>query len=157
MRTYKGNIEKLEKFEVFVFGSNPQGFSGAGSAGYASFGVTGNRWREFEYDKKPHGWRGRWNIKGCGEGFQMGTEGWSYALPTVAKAGEKKSRTPEEIKTSIKSLYAFAVSKPEWKFFVAQGAEKGLNGYEPKEMAAMFKCMKIPENMYFQEEFAKLL
>jgi hypothetical protein len=156
MNTYKGQITELNPKEVFIFGSNLQGFSGAGSAGYASFGKPGNIWREEGYADKPHGWRGRWAVKGCGEGFQMGTEGWSYALPTVAKAGEKMSRTPDEIKTSIKTLYAFALSKPTWKFFVAQSAKKGLNGYEPKEMARMFKCMKIPDNMYFEEEFAKL-
>ncbi len=70
MKTYKGLITKLESNEVFVFGSNLRGFHGAGAAGYASFGVPGNSWRKFNYDKKPHNWEGKWNRKGCSEGLQ---------------------------------------------------------------------------------------
>ena len=142
---------------MFVFGSNYSGFHGAGSAGYASFGIAGNHWREFEYDKKPNGWRGRWNVKGIGEGFQQGTEGWSYAIPTVTRAGAKRSRTPEEIKESIIAFYKFAKRWKQLTFFVAQENKMGLNGYTPQEMAEMFMCWEIPENVIFEEGFSKLL
>ena len=157
VQTYKGWVTKLEHNQVFVFGSNLEGFHGAGSAGYASFGVPGNRWREFEYDKKPNGWRGKWNVKGIGEGFQGGTEGWSYALPTVKRAGAKRSRKPDEIQGSIKKLYEFANKWVELDFFVAQENKMGLNGYGPEEMAEMFMSHKIPPNVFFEESFAQLL
>lgn len=157
MKIYKGLITELKDNEVFVFGSNLEGFHGAGSAGYASFGVPGNRWREFDYGSKPEGWRGKWNIKGVGEGFQAGTEGWSYALPTVKRAGEKRSRKPEEIEASIKKFYTFARQWPELTFYVAQEKKMGLNGYSFGEMATMFLCETIPPNVAFQEDFGKLL
>lgn len=153
MKYYEDYIKELKKNEVFVFGSNLAGFHGAGSAGFASFGRSGNVWREEGYADKPHGWVGYWNVKGCGEGFQIGREGSSYAIPTVTRAGAKRSRKPEEISTSIKSLYAFALSNPNWSFLVAQDAKVGLNGYSPGEMARMFKCMEIPENMVFYKPF----
>jgi len=35
-RVYTGKITKLEPNQVFVFGSNLQGFHGAGAAGYVN-------------------------------------------------------------------------------------------------------------------------
>lgn len=157
MKFYPEYITKLEAKEVFVFGSNLSGFHGAGSAGFASFNEVGNVWRKYNYDKLPHGWRGKWNVKGVGEGFQIGTDGWSYAIPTVTHAGKKQSRTIEEISVSIKSLYAFAISKPSWKFFVAQDAKIGLNGHSPEVMAKAFSCMQIPENIFFYKPFYNII
>jgi hypothetical protein len=156
MRHYDGNVTELADNQVFVFGSNLDGFHGAGSAGFASFNVFGNRWREFEYSSKPNGWKGKWNVKGVGEGFQEGTIGKSYALPTVTKAGMKRSRTPTEIKTSIKKLYDFAEQNPTWEFLVAQDDKMGLNGYHPHEMCSMFNAHEIPDNMYFKFQFFQL-
>jgi hypothetical protein len=157
LKTYKGHITKLEHNQVFVFGSNLSGFHGAGSAGFASFGVAGNHWREFDYDKKPNGWRGKWNVKGVAEGFQKGTEGSSYAIPTVTKAGVKRSRSPEDIQESIRKFYVFALQWPTLEFYVAQENKMGLNGYTPEEMAKMWGWIKIPDNVYFEEGFAILI
>ncbi len=52
MLTYAGPIVSIAKHKIFVFGSNLQGFHGAGAAGYASFGVFGNRWRDFQYAQR---------------------------------------------------------------------------------------------------------
>lgn len=158
MNTYKGIITKLEQYDIFVFGSNLKGFHGAGSAGYASFGVFGNKWRDFDYASKPNGWRGRWNVKGIGEGLQQGTEGWSYALPTVVKAGLKRSRNVKEIINSISKLYQCALNNSNWRFLVAYSVKPSLNGYTPIEMAHMFLIAgKIPNNIYFNEDFSKLI
>ena len=81
----------------------------------------------------------------------------SYAIPTVYKAGAKRSLPLDTIKDSVKSLYAFALSTPKLKFYVAQDAKMGLNGYTPEEMANVYSCMEIPENVYFYEPFARLL
>lgn len=157
MKSYRGYITKLLDNQVFVFGSNFDGFHGAGSAGYASFNVSGNHWREFEYDKKPYGWQGKWNIKGISEGFQQGEIGKSYAIPTVVRAGMKCSRTPAQIILSIKKFYGFAQTNPQFDFLVAQENKIGLNGYTPEQMASMWKSMIIPDNVYFNEDFIKLL
>ena len=156
MRHYDGSITELADNQVFVFGSNLDGFHGAGSAGYASFNVFGNHWRDFSYSSKPNGWKGKWNVKGVGEGFQEGEIGKSYALPTVTNAGMKRSRTPSEIRESIMRLYNFAMDHPEWEFLVAQDNKTGLNGYRPEEMRDMFAAFEIPNNIYFKFEFFEL-
>ncbi len=156
IKTYQSPKLTLAEDEVFVFTSNNSGYHGAGSAGYASFGEAGNVWRKHEYDKKPSGWKGKWNVKGASVGPQVGTEGKSYAIPTVTQAGAKRSIPLETIKGSIQTFYAFAKSRPHLKFFVAQENKTGLNGYTPEEMASIYSG-EIPENVYFDEGFAKLL
>jgi len=159
MRTYSGIIRELGPRDIFVFGSNLQGFHGAGSVGFASFGVAGNRWREFGYAQRPSMWKGRWNIKGQGEGLQHGTHGWSYALPTVTKAGAKRSRSFNEIVISIVQLYTVARRNTAWTFFVAASGSGGsLNGYTTEEFAAMFvSAGPIPDNVSFEQSFALII
>lgn len=159
MKTYSGYITKLKDNQVFVFGSNLSGFHGAGSAGFASFGVTGNKWRDFDYGNLPNGWKGKWNVKGVGIGIQYGTEGKSYALPTVTKAGQGKSLTHEEIKSNISDLYNFAKKNPELEFLIAyrNDGSQLLNGYSCEEMADMFSSFIIPINIIFEDEFVKLM
>lgn len=157
MRSYSEYITELKDDEVFVFTSNLDGFSGAGSAGYASFGEFGNVWRNYDYHLKPDGWKGKWNVKGCAEGIQEGREGKSYALPTVKKAGAKKSLSKKQIEENIKKFYNFAEKTPEWKFYVAQDAKKGYNGYEVDEMVKMWSVKHPPDNVYFYKPFYMLL
>ena len=156
IKTYQSPKLTLAEDEVFQFGSNNDGFHGSGSAGYASFGESGNVWRKYDYASKPNGWKGKWNVKGASVGPQVGTEGKSYAIPTVTRAGAKRSIPLETIKGSIQVFYAFAKSRPHLKFFVAQGIEGNLNGYSAQEMASIYSG-EIPENVYFDEVFAKLL
>ena len=158
LNKYNGTINNLGPKDVFVFGSNLQGFHGAGAAGYASFGVFGNKWGQFNYYSKPIGWKGKWNVKGTSEGLQAGTEGYSYAIPTVYKAGLKRSRSIDEITGSIRRMYTTAALNPYWRFLVAQSTKGGLNGYTAEEMAEMFRrAGPIPENVWFEVEFAKLI
>lgn len=157
MKSYPKYITELKDDEVFVFTSNEQGFHGAGSAGYASFGQSGNVWRNYDYHLKTNGWLGKWNKKGCSEGIQEGRVGKSYAIPTVTKAGAKRSIPKKKIEENIKKFYKFAENNPQWKFYVAQDAEKGYNGYEVDEMVKMWSVEHPPDNVYFYEPFYILL
>lgn len=157
MKFYTEYITELKDDEVFVFTSNTQGFSGAGSAGYASFGEFGNVWRKYDYHLKENGWKGRWNVKGIAEGIQEGQEGKSYAIPTVTRPGVKRSIPKGIIKDNIKNFYKFAYKNPQYKFYVAQDAKLGYNGYSVEEMVEMWSVEEPPDNVYFYEPFYALL
>ena len=158
MKTYQGHISSLKPNQVFVFGGNLQGFHGAGAAGFASFGVPGNVWRRFNYDQWPDGKQGKWNVKGVAEGLQQGTEGMSYAIPSVTRPGARRSIPLEKIRDSIAKLYAFACSRSDLEFLVAYTVSgANLNGYTPEEMASVFALCPIPCNLVFEENFARLI
>ena len=141
MRTYKGNITP-EPDTIFVFGSNPEGRHGAGSAKVAreQFGA----------------------IYGQGEGLQ----GSAYALPTtelrydMQDKHSRHSMKPETIIDNIKRMYQCAEEHPEWKFKVAyrnQPDEVTLCGYFGWELMSLFKTAcngNYPDNVYFSEEWA---
>lgn len=149
-------IEKLKENEIFVFGSNPQGFHGAGGAKAAiSFGA----------------------IMGQGRGLM----GQSYGLVTknlTAGFTEKAtgilydkdgycSVSKDQIKANIDELYDFA-NKSEnvnKKFLITFQYEtwpngtpkKSLNGYTSEEMFQMFVRDNIPENIVFHDSYKKKL
>lgn len=132
MRYYNGNIEPDEN-TIFVFGSNPEGRHGAGSAKVAKekFGA----------------------VYGVGEGLQ----GNSYALPTkdLCIPGTR-SISKSDIVRNIQKLYDLARIMPEKNFKVAYRTrfdEKSLNGYTGEEMAQMFSMYPVPNNIYFSEEW----
>jgi len=158
-QTYKDPIKELRPNEVFVFGSNIQGFHGAGAAGYASFGVFGNPWREFKYDEKPNGWKGRWNVKGINEGFQIGTDGQSYAIPTIIRPGIKLSRTMDEIKISVAKMYDYANLNKHLDFLVAGSTKKiVLNGYSHEAMCQIYSTAgTIPDNVIFSKSYTEFI
>lgn len=141
MKSYKGNIVP-EEGTVFVFGSNPEGRHGAGSAAVAvrQFGAK----------------------YGQGEGLQ----GNAYALPTTElrwQMRDKYSRysmSRDTIVENIKRMYDCARQNPDKKFKVAyrnQPDEVTLCGYAGKDLMGMFKEAKgdgeYPENIYFSEEW----
>ena len=139
MKTYSGNITP-EPDTIFVFGSNPEGRHGAGSAKVAreQFGA----------------------IYGQGEGLQ----GSAYALPTkdlrVIENRGYRSISAEQITENIKRMYQCAEEHPDKKFKVAyrnQPNERSLCGYSGRELMAMFKKAcdgNYPDNVYFSEEWA---
>tara|TARA_R110000772_G_scaffold9769_7_gene31864 strand:+ start:4565 stop:5452 length:888 start_codon:yes stop_codon:yes gene_type:complete len=156
-KTHDGNISTLKDNQVFVFGANKQGFHGAGSAGYASFNKWGNHWREEKYNENPYGWKGLWNEKGK-TGAMVGTEGKSYGLVTVHKAGDKRSLTEDQMIENISDLYQVAAKRPALEFLVAQSDKTGLNGFSGKEMAKFFASAgNIPANVIFQKELLTLI
>ena len=157
MKFYSEYITDLKDDEVFVFTSNSSGWHGAGSAGYASFGEFGNVWRNHDYGNKPDGWRGKWNAKGIAEGMQEGREGKSYAIPSVTRPGAKRSIPKKQLKENIEKFYHFAYNNPQWKFYVAQDAKPGYNGYSVEEMVEMWTVKYPADNVYFYEPFYSLL
>lgn len=147
MKSYSGNITP-EPDTIFVFGSNPEGRHGLGSAKVAveQFGA----------------------IYGQGEGLQ----GSAYALPTTElryqfregyRANEphyyRTSMSEEHIIENIKRMYECAEDHPDKKFKVAyrnQPSERTLCGYSGRELMAMFKKARngdYPDNVYFSEEW----
>jgi hypothetical protein len=142
-QVYSGNIAP-EQGTIFVFGSNPEGRHGAGSAAVAVkfFGA--------QY--------------GNGEGIQ----GNAYALPTtelrpeMQAPGYRQSIPEKKIEKSIRRLYDFAENHPDYNFKVAyrSGAnERTLCGYSGAELMAMFKNVAqmfgdYPDNIWFSQEWA---
>ena len=147
--TYKNLIKKLDKNQIFVFGSNPQGIHGAGAAKFAfdNFGA----------------------IKGVGRGLQ----GRSYGLITknlkknyyelstniLYKKTGLKSITKKNIINNIKELYKIARKMKNYDFLIAYTTNGiNLNGYTNEEMAEFFYLAKpIPKNIIFEESFIKLI
>lgn len=141
---YKGNIQPADDV-IFVFGSNPTGWHGGGSAAVA-VRLFGAVW-------------------GNGEGLQ----GSAYALPTTELRKEKQvegynQSIPESIiRESVRKMYDCAKANPDKKFCVAyrnQPNEVTLCGYSGKELMTIFKEAAnlnggYPENIYFSEEWVK--
>jgi len=152
-KTYKGNITELRPDQVFVFGSNLQGLHGKGAAGAA----FGKQQSVSEISAIPDGTKGKWAIKGIGEGMMEGEEGKSYAFPTVITPGAQKSRTDNEIIESVKKLYDTAIANPTLEFLIAYSNVPGLAGYTPQELAKFFSSHNIPQNIIFEEGFNKLI
>jgi len=152
MKTFPGIISDLADDEVFVFGANLDGFHGAGSAGYASFGESGNVWRKHNYAAWPDGKRGCWNAKGR-IGPMQGTHGKSYGLPTVTKCGAKRS-----LKIDFKPLFECCARNPGWTFYFAQEGKVGLNGWTPEEIAGFAReAGEWPDNLVPSESFAPFI
>lgn len=157
------HIDILRPYECFVFGSNMQGFHGAGAAAVAMYGKYGNLWRDeivpgqkTTLQHVPDGTKGHWAVKGVFSGFQEGIEGRSYAIPTVVRPGQKRSISLSNIKKSIAGLYEFANKSKGCLFYVAQGASSGYNGYTPHEMATVWFYEQPPSNVLFSEEFVRM-
>jgi len=143
-KTFNGFINNLKNNQIFVFGSNPQGRHGKGTAKLAlKFGA----------------------IYGNGRGIQ----GKSYALITknlsknyydkernilYEKYG-KRSISKKHIILNIKELYDFALKNKDLEFLVAYKANGiNLNGYSTDEMVNMFVLAGIiPNNIVFEDKF----
>jgi hypothetical protein len=136
MKTYKGQITKLEDNQIFCFGANPEGRHGKGAALWAKQNA------------------------GAIYGVGYGRQGKSYAIAT--KDLRKKvhpSISKESIIEQISKLYEYARSNEELEFLVAySGTGTNLNGYTNHEMADMFlSAGHIPDNMVFEETFYLLM
>lgn len=135
MKTYKGLITSLPERAIFVFGSNYQGRHGAGSAAVAK-AKFGAKTRQ-------------------GNGLM----GQSYGIATKDLTKRKHpSVSTSDVKKQIKTLYEFAEINPTYEFYIAY-SDKGpyLSGFTPQQMADMFSCTDIPDNIVFEEGFSKLL
>ena len=116
-------IRRLERNEVFVFGSNDQGLHNGGAALKAV--------QRF----------------GARMGVAEGPQGRSYAIPTVgANIG------PEEIRAAFRRLVDYARQHPELTFLVtALGCGHG--GYTPETMAPLLEDGIHVENIHYPFSF----
>jgi uncharacterized protein YeaO (DUF488 family) len=142
-KTFK-TITKLKQDQVFVFGSNLNGFHGAGAAGFAQRGTPKNNWRQDQTFLKalrspPDSLlrQGMWSYLGQGRGYQEGSEGASYAIATVTKPRARRSIPLQEILVQLKELGSFARSHPEKTFFCAISGG-GYNGYSRQEIENIY-------------------
>lgn len=124
------NIKHLAPNQVFVYGANTAGIHGAGAAKLAL----------------------RWGAK-MGE---YGLNGQTYGIPTK----DKKIQTLplDKIQVHVNDFLATAFSHPEYEFLVSK-IGCGLAGYQPKDIAPLFKIIKtgVFDNVILPEEFYKII
>ena len=136
MNHYTGNITPGKDI-IFVFGSNPEGKHGAGSAKVAlqKFGA--------KYGK--------------GDGLH----GQSYALITTEMRKGWPPITLEQITDNVRRLYEVARKMPDKRFMVAyrnQPDQRTLCGYTGAQMMKCFlSAGEIPDNIWFSEEWYKAM
>lgn len=135
-------------FTVFVFGSNAQGFHGAGTAGFAMRGDFANNWRQ---DKrfltavaKGRGAQGLYATLGVARGFQRGTLGASYAVCTCTKPGARLSVPVVDIVTQTQDLVDFMRAHPDWTFALTPFG-CGYSGHSQTDMWPLWSyCLAEP-------------
>ena len=140
-RVTPDNITKLEKHEIFVFGSNESGIHGAGAA------LTAKEKFGAEQGK---GWGP------TGQCFGLPTKGWNGmgVLPIIA------------IECYVGRFSEYVMMNPDKQFLVTQ-IGCGLAGYTPKEIAPLFagfgdiKNVSLPQSFWdiidgiYEDELAK--
>jgi len=143
---------QLNPNQVFVFGTNSDGFHGAGGAGLACRGESANTWRDDQWFLQAMrssigspGRIGKWAIFGVSLGFQQGREGMSYGIQTVTKPGHKRSISLDEIASQIQELWDFVGLHPEWEFLISPLGE-GYAGYSAYEMSEIWDRVKASVN-----------
>lgn len=164
---YTGNIQP-EEDTIFVFGSNPKGIHGTGSACVAvlyfnaKYGVgegpQGNAYALPTKDLDKASKLGHYYPQ---EGDQLYIDLMSYYnehdFSDVLNNPVERSISPKEILESIKKLYKYANENPTKKFKIAyrnKPSEFTLNGYFGGEMIELFKqAGDIPNNIYFSKEW----
>lgn len=130
--------------KCFIFGSNEQGFHGAGTAGFALRGEAANTWRDCPIMKAAMahgpGYKGKLATFGVARGYQEGTKGCSYAIATVTRPGHRRSITLADITKQVMRLVAFMRLNPDVTFAMTPfGA--GYAGYTQEEMQPIWDCV----------------
>lgn len=152
MKYWSGQIiPTLEKNEIFVFGSNPEGIHGAGGAKAALvFGA------QFGVGRGLVGQTYALPTKNLTEGFKEASTGIEYLI-----AGNR-SISIEQIRENIKELYECAKSNPTLDFLITfqyetfeDGSPKtSLSGYTSQETFEMFTVeQEIPLNIVFHDSY----
>lgn len=124
------NIRHLEPNQIFTYGANEKGIHGAGAAKLAL----------------------RWGAK-MG---QYGLVGQTYGIPT--KDHNIHTLPLDKIQVHVDTFLATAFSHPEYEFLVSK-IGCGLAGYQPKDIAPLFKSIKtgVFDNVILPEEFYKYI
>ena len=129
-RVSSDNITKLNKHEIFVFGSNKQGEHKGGAAAYA-FAHFGAEW-------------------GVGEGMT----GQCYALPTMSGILD----LIDSIHKFVRYAKFCSIFMP-WRKFLVTKVGCGIAGYSIYGIATIFKgcgAFKL-KNLYMPEDFYSVL
>lgn len=137
---------------VTVFGSNEDGFHGAGAAGLVMRGTSVNNWRSDSAFllamRSPVGSPhriGQRAVFGIGRGFQTGHHGSSYAIATVTRPGLRRSISLTDIMGQLIAFIAFAALHPEMHFTILN-IGTGYAGYSPQEMESLWSQITLPPN-----------
>jgi hypothetical protein len=158
-------ITQLKQNEVFVFGSNAQGFHGAGSAGMAMRGTSANTWRQDAkflkaMNAKPGSpdRKGVWAIYGVARGYQEGIIGKSYAIQTIIRPGQRRSTSLAEIKKQFIELFTFA-NKYKGLNFLMTPVGCGYSGYTIEEMRSCWNSAiqtfgELPPNIIAKDLYS---
>ena len=135
MKTYKGLLTNMPANGIFVFGSNTQGRHGKGAALTAKLKF------------------------GAIYGQARGLQGRSYAIVTKDLTKPVHPSIPKhEIIAEISVFYLYARTNPHKDYYVVYGVNvTNLSAYTPQEMADMFSSSPIPDNIVFNDQFAKLV
>ena len=168
-RTTPNNIRKLKSNDVFVFGTNEDGFHGAGAAGLAFRGNSDNNWRNDDFfiramnsDIDSKNRIGKWAVYGISRGFMIGIEGKSYGIVTIETPSKKRSVSLGDINNQVEKFIEFTKSMKSHTFLVT---EIGCNyaGYTVDEIAPLFiKCInidniKLPNSFWSYYSMMKIL
>lgn len=149
--TYHGFITHLQPNEVFVFGSNPSGNHGAGTARIAleKYGAVKGIGRGLMPTQRSYGLVTK-NLIG---GYYEPSTGITYHRSGF------RSVSYRQIVNNIKDLYAVAETLSHKRFLIAYTADgRNLNGYTSNEMAQMFvDAGPIPQNIVFEDAFYQLM
>lgn len=123
-------ITKLKENEIFVFGSNERGIHGAGAA-FQAYKEFGAKW-----------------------GIPFGLVGQTFAIPT--KDMNIQTLPLEKIQEYVEKFIKFAEGSPQYKFLVTE-IGCGLAGYQPEDIAPLFKRAVEIENIHLPEKFKEIL
>lgn len=128
---------------TIIYGSNSEGWHGAGAAGLVFRGNPDLHWRTCPVIKaaRAHGpgYKGKKAVWLQPSGYQEGTEGSSYGIITVTRPGMRRSIPLSEIMDQVVELCKFIRDNPDKQFEMTPfGA--GYAGYMPREMAHIWKC-----------------
>ena len=131
-RITPNRITELSDNQIFVFGSNSEGFHRRGAARFA--------------------------LDHCGAniGQGKGIHGRSYAIVTKKDFRTIKSSTLEEITEEIKIFIAFAIDHPNLQFLVTKIAPD-LAGYTIEDIAPLFFDAIPVKNISLPIEFWDIL
>lgn len=129
-RVTSENITELKENEVFVFGSNENGFHGAGAAKLAKekFGAI--------------------------EGKGFGPAGQTFAIPTKDWAMDQIPY--DALECFVMRFIGYALRNPEKHFLVTQ-IGCGLAGFTPKEVAPFFNLAQHLPNVSLPQCFLDVL
>lgn len=135
--TYTGFITKKSPGLIFVFGSNPEGRHGAGTALVAM------------------------NVFGAKYGVARGRTGDAYGIVTTDLRNKRRPNVPKNsIKAEIREMYSYALENPDLSFHVAYSgtSPRNLSGFTNEEIADMFIEAGLPPvNVVFERDFHRLV